>query len=102
MATLSQPPPPRQQAPSRYPALDQWRREFRSGLRGKTDFDALWRAACAQRSAQEAIEDRLPDIAETFLAEARRLWSLPAEPSPTSLVVAPGAGWPQAARRPWR
>lgn len=57
--------------PTKYPALECWRRELAAGERAPTDFDPLWRAACAEVSALE--HDRLPGIAASYWAEGRRI-----------------------------
>jgi hypothetical protein len=55
------------------PALDLWRRELREGKRTPTTFDPLWRAACAEASALEFAGAGIPEIAESFRADARRI-----------------------------
>lgn len=51
------------------PALRLWRSELRRGLRTRTDFDWLWRAACLEIEAEEFEHDKLLTLA----SERRRL-----------------------------
>ncbi len=45
------------------PATWLWQRELRAGLRTRTDFDWLWRAACLEADADDAERDGLPTLA---------------------------------------
>ena len=53
------------------PALRQWRREIRDGLRTPYAFDALWIAACEEATAVEWFTDDLPAFAMRALERAR-------------------------------
>jgi len=55
------------------PALDLWRRELAAGLRTPETFDPLWRAACAELNALEAVGAGLPETAAGYHAEARQI-----------------------------
>ena len=61
-----------------YPALQLWRDEVRRGYRGQRRdrpatwrLDALWRAACWERAAQEAARDRMMDSWRHAMQRAR-------------------------------
>lgn len=53
------------------PALDAWRAELREGKRSRTDFDALWRAACAESWALDFAH--IPTLAAGFREDAKRI-----------------------------
>ena len=53
------------------PALRQWRREVRDGLRTPYAFDALWIAACEEATAVEWFTNDLPGFAMRSLERAR-------------------------------
>lgn len=55
----------------RTPALDAWHRELREGKRTRLEFDALWRAACAEAHALDFAA--FPEIAAKFREDARRI-----------------------------
>lgn len=57
----------------RTPALDLWRQELREGKRTPTTFDPVWKAACAEASALEFAAAGIPALADSFLADARRI-----------------------------
>ena len=57
--------------PFRTPALDAWRNELRKAERTPTDFDALWRAACAEMWSLDMAE--YPSIAEGFRWDAVKI-----------------------------
>ena len=54
-------------------ALDAWRRELAAGQRTKYDFDPLWRAACDEMNALEAVAAGLPQLARQFQRDAYRI-----------------------------
>ena len=55
-------------------ALDQWWKELREGKRKETaPLDTLWRAACAQKHAEDHWRWKIPIIAEQYEAEAEAL-----------------------------
>ena len=63
-----------------YPALDLWRRELRAGAHGQRAtsattwrLDALWRAACWEASAQEAVRDGMRDTWRHCMQRAREV-----------------------------
>jgi hypothetical protein len=64
---------PRQVNRLKMPALDAWCAELSAGTRTCTTFDPLWRAACAERWAGEFTSMSLPFLAESSLAQARRI-----------------------------
>ena len=51
------------------PALDAWRAELARGKRTRTTFDPLFRAACEEMNALDA----LPALRAGYLARARRI-----------------------------
>ncbi len=55
------------------PALTAWRDELRRGLRTSTTYDPLWRSACAEMTALEFEQDRLPEIADRHRADAKEI-----------------------------
>ena len=55
----------------RYPALDAWHAELRRGERTRHTFDALWRAACTERTAQEF--ESIPDLHRILMRDAKRI-----------------------------
>lgn len=55
------------------PALDAWRRELARGERTPTTFDPLWRAACEEANALEALAAGLPGLAHGFQRDAARI-----------------------------
>ena len=61
------------EVPSEIGALRLWWDELRSGERRTTDFDALWRAACCEARAREALHDGLENAARQDRIEAARI-----------------------------
>jgi hypothetical protein len=51
-------------------ATDTWQREIREGKRTKYDFDALFRAACAEANARDALREGFVAIANAYRREA--------------------------------
>jgi hypothetical protein len=58
---------------SHYPALVEWLGELRTGERSRTDFDALYQAACREQWAADFAAWGLPDIAQQFREDAMRI-----------------------------
>lgn len=63
-----------------YPALRLWREELRRGFRGQRSdraatwrLDALWRAACWEKSAQDAERDGILDTWRHCMQRAREI-----------------------------
>jgi hypothetical protein len=52
------------------PALDLWRLGLVPGRRAPVTFDRVWRAACEEMNAQEALDLGLPALAEKCRAKA--------------------------------
>ena len=52
------------------PALDEWRRELAAGVRTLHTFDALWRAACEEMNALDALRD-CPDHVPGYSSAAQ-------------------------------
>jgi hypothetical protein len=75
--------PPVTEAMPEVGALQEWWNELRDGLRTKYDMDDLWRAACAEASARDAVRDRLFAAAtEDRLRAAEMLVQAEAEVTP--------------------
>jgi hypothetical protein len=64
------------------PATWLWQRELRTGLRTRTDFDWLWRAACLEAAADDAERDGLPALANQRRQLAAALIVVAAERTP--------------------
>jgi hypothetical protein len=69
--------PPRSGKSQRYPALEIWRAELLAGTHGQHAarpatwrLDALWRAACHEQAAAEALADGFPEYHRASLARA--------------------------------
>ena len=55
------------------PALEAWRAEIRAGLRTRYVFDPLWRAACEDMHALEAVRADLTGIVASCQRKAREI-----------------------------
>lgn len=51
-------------------ATEIWQREIQEGKRTKYDFDALFRASCAERNALDALREGFVAIANTYRRQA--------------------------------
>ena len=51
-------------------ATAEWHRQLRAGLRTRYDFDALWRASCAELNGRDALQGGLPTIANQYRQQA--------------------------------
>ena len=56
----------------RTPALDEWRHELAAGMRTMNTFDALWRAACEEMNALDAVRD-CPDMVAKYSSDAQTI-----------------------------
>ncbi len=54
------------------PALDEWRRELAAGWRTPHTFDALWRAACEEMNALDALRD-CPELVAKYSSDAQTI-----------------------------
>ena len=57
----------------RYPALRLWHRELAGGVRTRSTYDALWRAACHEAAAKECEDLELWGAWRHHVAQAHRI-----------------------------
>lgn len=54
-------------------ATAEWHRQLRAGRRTRYEFDALFRASCAEMNARDALRDGFDRIANDYRREAARI-----------------------------